>query len=134
MKQIAAGFSKIAQKHKIQLFTCCEPVDLSAYGVAHASCIDAKLLEELLGCSICSRKDMNQRPGCGCVESVELGTYDSCTHGCKYCYATSSQNIVRTNVLTHNPQAPLLFGSLPENAIITEKKMVSVKDEQIKWF
>lgn len=132
MEQIAAGFSQIAYRHKMHLFTCCEPVDLSPYGVAHASCIDGSLIEELLGCPICSHKDMNQRPGCGCVESVEIGIYDCCPHGCKYCYATSSENVVRANVLNHNPQAPVLFGSLPENAIISEKKMFSVKDQQMR--
>lgn len=83
---------------------------------------------------IFSHKDTNQRPGCGCVESVEIGSYDCCTLGCKYCYATSSGNVVQANVLNHNPEAPVLFGNLPKNAIISEKKMLSIKDEQIRLF
>lgn len=134
IEQIAAGFSQIARKHNLRIFTCCESVDLSAYNILHASCIDGKMIEELLGCSIQSHKEMNQRLGCGCIESVEIGTYDSCTHGCKYCYATSSKGVIRTNVLNHDPQSPLLHGNLPPNAIITEKKMFSVKDGQMRLF
>ncbi|WP_099203858.1 DUF1848 domain-containing protein [Scatolibacter rhodanostii] len=134
IERIAEGFSQIAQKNNIRLSTCCEPVDLSLYGISHASCIDRNLIEKLLDCSVLSRKDMNQRNMCGCIESVEIGTYDCCTHGCKYCYATSSENTARANVLRHNPESPILFGNLPKNAIITEKKMSSVKDEQMRLF
>lgn len=134
VQQIAGGFSKIAQRHNLHLFTCCEPVDLSQYGVSHASCIDGKLIEEILNCSIYFQKDKNQRPGCGCMQSVELGSYDCCTHGCKYCYATSSAKAVQANALSHHPQAPVLFGDVPKKAIIIEKQMFSVKDGQIEFF
>ena len=32
-------------------------------------------------------KDRNQRGLCGCVESVDIGSYSTCSHGCAYCYA-----------------------------------------------
>lgn len=134
MYRFAEGFSQIAQKHRLELFTCCEPADLSQYGIGHASCIDATMTGDLLGCSVQSKKDINQRPGCGCIESVEIGTYDCCTHGCKYCYATSSMGIARNNAARHNPKSPVLFGHLPEKAIITERQMPSVKNEQLQLF
>lgn len=131
---IAEGFSETAYRHQLQLFTCCEPIDLSQYGVAHASCIDAIMIENILGCSIRSQKDASQRPNCGCIQSVEIGAYDSCAHGCKYCYANSSPDIVQNNMKSHNAKAPILFGSLPERRIITKREMFSVKDKQIRLF
>jgi DNA repair photolyase len=132
MLRLAEGFSEIAQKHGLQLFTCCEPVDLGRYGIAHASCIDAGVIQEIIGCSIRAKKDAKLRPGCGCMESVEIGAYDSCGHGCKYCYATSSWNVVRHNMARHHPMAPVLFGHLPESAEITEGHMISMKDAQVR--
>jgi DNA repair photolyase len=134
MLRFAEGFSQIAQKHRLRLFTCCEPVGLSQYGIYHASCIDATMIGDILGCSIHSKKDNNQRPNCGCIESVEIGTYDCCPHGCKYCYATSAMDIARNNAANHNPKAPVLFGPLPENAIITERQMSSIKKFQVQLF
>lgn len=134
MLRIAEGFSDIAQEHRLQLFTCCEPVDLSPYGIDHASCIDAAMIEAILGCSVRSRKAAGQRPGCGCIESVEIGAYDCCPHGCKYCYATSSPDTVRNRVRSHDPKSPVLFGLLPQQAIITDREMISVKDAQTRLF
>ena len=132
MLRIAAGFSEIAQKHGLRLFTCCEPVDLSRYGIDHASCIDASMVENILGFPIRARKDAGQRPGCGCVESVDIGAYDCCPHGCRYCYAVSSPADARKNAAAHDPKAPLLFGTLPEDAVVTEREMPTVKDGQMR--
>jgi len=134
MERIAQGFSAIARRHRLGLFTCCESVDLSPYGIRPASCIDQGMIEEILQCKIFAKKDPNQRPSCGCIESVEIGTYDSCPHGCIYCYGTSSPQTVRNTMASHDPKSPILIGSLTNNAIITERKMCSRKDSQLTLF
>ncbi|MDF1493184.1 DUF1848 domain-containing protein [Caproiciproducens sp. CPB-2] len=131
MYQLAEAFSEIARRHCLQLFTCCEPIDLSQYGINHASCIDAGMIEKILGCPIHVRKDSNQRPGCGCVESVDIGSYDCCPHECRYCYATSSEKNVRRHIADHDPNSPLLFGVLPQGVQISEKDMKSICDGQM---
>jgi DNA repair photolyase len=39
-------------------------------------------------------KDKGQRRGCGCIVSKDIGTYDTCPHLCRYCYANSSEKAV----------------------------------------
>jgi len=85
--KLAAGMSQICQKKGINLQTCSEVVDLSGYGIGHARCVDAERLARLASRPVAFVKDKNQRPACGCAQSVDIGRYDSCTFGCKYCYA-----------------------------------------------
>ncbi len=134
MYRIGEGFSRIAQKYGIQLSACCESADLSRFGITRASCIDGDLIEKLTGCSLRKRRDTGQRPGCSCMESVDIGSYDSCVHGCKYCYGVFSLERARRNSESHDPNAPVLFGTLPEDAIITERPVKSLKDGQMDFF
>lgn len=75
MNRIAEGFSNISKEHKMLLLTCSEEIDLSKYGVTHASCIDKEMVENIIGCKINAKKDPNQRPACGCIESVDIGCF-----------------------------------------------------------
>ena len=53
---------------------------------------------------------MSSKKACGCVVSKDIGMYDSCLHGCQYCYAISSFERARTNYEEHNPNSPSLIG------------------------
>jgi hypothetical protein len=77
------------------LTTCCErelldrlPADM---GVTGGRCIDHGLLERLYGGRLSHRADSGQRrsSGCGCHQSVDIGSYrlHPCGHHCLYCYA-----------------------------------------------
>ena len=131
---IAAGFSEIAQQYGIALSTCSEPVDLTRYGISHASCIDKTTVEKVIGHRISAHKDTNQRTACKCIESVDIGTYDSCPTGCLYCYATSNSSTVIDNVKQHNPDSPVLIGAVTNAADITVRQVNSLKDKQPDFF
>lgn len=128
---LAKAFSEIGKNYGLKLSTCSEQIDLSAYGVGHAHCIDSGLFEKLLNCPLKLGKDKNQRTECGCMESIDIGAYDTCSHGCLYCYATSSEKSVSSNREKHIPHSPLLLGELRPEDKITEKKVNSCKIMQI---
>lgn len=56
-----------------------------------ARCIDADRLSDIAGYDIAARQKGN-RDGCLCAESRDIGAYDTCAHGCVYCYAVSDHD------------------------------------------
>ncbi|HEX3030199.1 MAG TPA: DUF1848 family protein, partial [Clostridia bacterium] len=87
-------------------------MDLSDLGIGHARCIDPDLIEAISGTRISARKDRNQRKACGCAASVDIGVYDTCPHGCLYCYANASLGIVKNNTARYDTDYPLLCSKL----------------------
>ncbi len=133
MERVAAGFAKIALEHEITLKTCAESIDLSQFGIEHAHCIDRIRVERLTGCPLRVPLDRSRRPGCGCAQSLDIGAYDTCRHGCRYCYACAGGEAERKNSENHNPRSPLLTGSLKKTDRVTNRKMVSLKETQLTF-
>ncbi len=133
-EEIAFNFSEIANIYGLKIDTCCESIDLNKYGIGHASCIDSKKFEKIGNYKLKISKDKGQRKECGCVESVDIGAYNTCKNGCKYCYANFSQSVVNHNFMLHDPNSPLIFGNLQGNDIVTEKVITSNKIEQLSLF
>lgn len=126
--EFAGQLNKIAAAHGMQTGSCAEKTDLSQWGIQHNSCIDKELIEELTGCRIEAGKDKNQRMECGCVESVEIGAYNTCKNACKYCYANFSQESVMKSCSYYDVDSPLLCGRLSGEDKISERKVRSFKD------
>jgi len=133
-KRIVQGFSEIGKTHNFVLETCAEVVDFSLYGISPSACIDINMIEKIIGYPIHGKKDPNQRPACGCFESIDVGAYDSCSHGCVYCYATTHENTVCKNIQMHDPRSPMLIGHPQGNEIITEREVMSHKVRQSSLF
>ncbi len=131
---IAKNLSEIAHSHRLKIDTCAEDIDLSAYGIDHARCIDDKLIAKLLDCSIDAVKDKNQRLECGCVTSIDLGLYNTCQNGCTYCYANHYAAIRKRNFEAYDPNSPLLCSQVTELDKITERKVKSQRNIQLSLF
>lgn len=130
---LAKDLVEIAHSYGLRMDTCAEGIELQKYGIAHARCIDDRLFEKLLDCPLKVGKDKNQRLECGCIESIDIGAYNTCRNGCRYCYANYSPKSVHTNSCKHNPNSPLLIGEISPDDKITERKMCSCMVNQIQF-
>ncbi len=121
-RALAKELSAIAHSYGLPVETCAEEIDLQAYGIGHGHCIDGSLWEKWLGRPLRGGKDKNQRLACGCVESVEIGAYDTCPNGCCYCYASTDAAAAAARRAGHDPHSPLLWGKLEPEDRVTERK------------
>ena len=132
MKVIGKHIADAAQDHGIKVETCSEGIDLSEYEIQHTSCIDKALISVLSGYSIIV-KDDKQRDGCCCSTCIDIGAYNTCKHGCTYCYATFSDSTVKNNCEKYNPNSSLIVGEIGIDDKVTDRKMVSYKSGQISF-
>lgn len=123
---VSKEFADIAHSHSFKLESCAEEYDLSEYGIIHGKCIDDKLIEKILGAKLIIKKDKNQREECGCVESIDIGEYNTCTHNCLYCYASFNMEIADEKQKTHNPNSPLLIGDISDTDVVKIREMKSL--------
>ena len=92
-----------AADHHMRLTVCSQP-DINA---APARCIDIQRLSDIAGHDIKARQKGN-RPGCLCAESRDIGAYDTCPHGCAYCYAVRDRDKALMNYRGHTADAERL--------------------------
>lgn len=124
----AGQMAEIAAENNLALATCAEAIDLSKHGIEKNSCIDRALIERITGSKLKVGQDA-QRPNCGCVKCDDIGAYDTCTHGCVYCYANYRSEIVREKARRIDVNSPLLCDSIDESVDkVTDRPLKSYKD------
>lgn len=128
---LGKSISEISNFYGIQVQTCAEEVDLLNFGIEHGKCIDEKLIESIIGYSINATKDKNQRKECGCIESVDIGEYNTCIHNCLYCYANFNKEMAMKKNKNHYPKSPLLIGNISDKDIIKERTLKSYKKKDL---
>ncbi len=129
IRYLAQEIVGIAARYGMAVETCAEEMDLQDVGIGHGCCINQELVERLLDCKLNVGKDKNQRQACGCIESVEVGTYNTCPNGCKYCYANFNSGRVQELVKLYDPEAPLLCGSIEPLDKVTDRKVRVLKEK-----
>lgn len=134
VKRFAQQLSRIAHSNHMEIAACAEEMDLSECGIRHNSCIDKELIEKMIGGRLKAEKDKNQRKSCGCMESIDIGAYDTCKNGCKYCYANHSLERVKRNSASYDRNAPLLCSIVTEEDSVTERLVRSWRDGQLQIF
>ncbi|WP_018084468.1 DUF1848 domain-containing protein [Desulfurispora thermophila] len=123
---LAEQLARMAVQYDLQLASCAEDMDLSHFGIRPSRCIDGELLASINGRVLRVEKDKNQRHSCGCAASVDIGAYNTCGHGCLYCYANYSRPVVEKNIALYDPASPLLCSKLTTEDVVVEKKAASL--------
>lgn len=118
-EKIGKNFSSSAKKYNMTVQTCFEEENLLEYGFIKRDCVDMNLAFRLTGKT--KFKKWKARK-CNCVEMVDIGVYNSCSHFCKYCYANYDEEKVICNKKIHNPKSSLLIGRLEESDVIKVRK------------
>lgn len=104
------ALSEIACRNGLEIYSCAETIDLQPYGILPGKCIDDEYIRRVFGLDLPGGKDKSQRLECGCIQSKDIGVYDTCLHGCAYCYA-GTLNIGLKNREQHYVDSPSLIGN-----------------------
>jgi hypothetical protein len=72
--------------------SCAEDPSLEAMGIPPGACIDGHWIQRFAGIEVPHIKDPGQREWCRCVPSRDVGQVNTCTIGCRYCYATDGRH------------------------------------------
>jgi hypothetical protein len=106
MKSMAAS----AAMNGMEIQSCAEDPKLAFYGIQPGKCIDDELIRRVFGLDTTHQKDFSQRSYCGCVASRDIGMYDTCLFGCRYCYATTHFDRAIERHAKSDPSSPSLTG------------------------
>ncbi|WP_094606017.1 hypothetical protein SPSIL_006800 [Sporomusa silvacetica DSM 10669] len=133
--QLAKEFSQIGKQYNISLKTCAEAADLRQYGIQSSGCITQTIMEKAIGMKLKNTHSKPNRANCGCcIPNRDIGAYNTCPHGCKYCYANYDQETVKHNMRMHDPKSPLLIGQLSDSDIVHAAVQESYVDGQLPLF
>ena len=116
-KKLGLNFSRIAKEHHIIVQTCGEKKDLVEYGFIKDECLSRSLAYKLTGKNF-PRWQARNNKNCNCANMVDIGSYNSCLHLCKYCYANYDESSIKANVSQHDVNSSLLIGRLNSDDII----------------
>ena len=106
-KEYVRRLSSLAGQYGMRLYACCNDYLLSE-GVYKARCIDRDHLSSVWGVEMGYEPPAPTRRGCGCTKSVDIGAYDTCPHGCVYCYANTDRKKAMLAYRSHDPEADVL--------------------------
>lgn len=111
-RELAEELADIASHTGIRLLSCSHEFLVSAR-IGSARCIDPEFLARLVDSSerkqaLTVLKTAPTRKGCRCAASRDVGAYDTCGHGCVYCYANAEPGRAADNLTRISPDSPTL--------------------------
>lgn len=132
--EFASFASQEAGNNGLRICACCESPELMRVGVQKAACIDPERVRDIIGAPLRWKLDRGQREGCGCCASVDVGMYDTCINGCRYCYANHGSALLMRRIAHYRVTSPLLCGELSPLDSVVEKAYASDRLEQTSLF
>lgn len=114
-KEYAGRLARLASRYGIRLSACCND-HLVSGPVTKAACIDGRYLSGLFAADLDTRP-ASTRTECACTRSIDIGAYDTCAHGCAYCYANTDKERAEAAQRRHDPAGNSLGRQVPEEMI-----------------
>lgn len=133
---LAKGMGNIAAKYNIYLQTCATNGDYTNFGIHPSGCMTLDILGKANGIKFKNLKHKGNRKHCNCIETRDIGAYDTCPNGCKYCYANATPAKAVENFKIHNKTSPILLGEIKETDTIQQGNQKSFidSDKNLKLF
>lgn len=114
--KIIRKMAMVAERYNITLNACAEEHLAEIRNVKVAQCINIDLINKITGSPIKNYTLQKSRPGCHCTNAPDIGYYDSCPHGCIYCYSNKSPEIALANAKLYRKLGfPMDDLEMPEN-------------------
>ena len=104
---LARRLADIAAASGIEMFTCCGDY-LIGDSIKKAHCVDGDIISRLFYGGAWHGVERPTRKECGCTESTDIGKYDTCPHGCIYCYANVNKEQATKSFKAHDPESAFL--------------------------
>lgn len=117
---LAHGLGAIADRYGISIQTCGTNGDFTNYGIHTSGCMTLDILGQANGIVFKNLKHKGMRQGCHCIKSRDIGAYDTCLNGCKYCYANTKPQKAQENYRLHDAASPLLLGQVKQEDTIIQ--------------
>ncbi len=110
VRNLISELAEISRSYGMRLKICSQKAFLTLGITEEARCVDAERLERVSGSSIADRVELRgNRKECGCFASKDIGEYDTCPHGCVYCYAVQNRDLALSRYKEHDPTDEFLF-------------------------
>jgi hypothetical protein len=104
---ISRSLAQIAENYGIEMYSCCDE-SLTGKNIVKAQCVNINGYEFRKKIGPLNKKHKPTREGCGCIESTDIGAYDTCPHGCAYCYSNTSVEKALKKLGTHQSKSLIL--------------------------
>lgn len=122
---IGEEFAKISQENNLTLKTCAEGNDLDRFGIDSSGCMSKEVIERAIKNKLNIKVKKARNGDCNCLLNNDIGQYNTCNHGCLYCYANSNKKLVERNMKNHDPDSPILIGHIRDSDEIKKMKQES---------
>lgn len=135
--EIMQNIGQISAKYHVKTQVCATSEDYRKFGIIKSGCMTTEILGKANNITFKKLNQKGNREGCMCIETRNIGDYDTCPNGCKYCYANNNANAAKKNYLNHNPHSPFILGNFnPEDEIQqgSQKSFLLQQNKQTKLF
>lgn len=131
-RELTKYFVKVGQEYGMRIKGCCVEKEMAELGIDTSGCATKEVYERALGEALTvPSNEARAREECNCLLGYDIGVYNTCMHGCRYCYANYDMELVKNNMRLHDPESPLLIGQITPADQIYDAKQIKYSHGQM---